>query len=161
MELAIAKLFGVRQHIIVPNISWGLSGMHECDLFIIKKSGIAVEVEIKRTKSDFLADFKKGHHHFDKKHNRISELYFAFPKDILDKCIELVPEGAGIIVCERFENYDGENVVSAYFKRESKKIRNSRKLTPEEQLKVAKLGCMRIWTLKQKIIKNGNNNTKT
>ena len=154
MEVAIAKMFGIREHIIVPNLSWGLTGMHECDLFLIKKSGIAVEVEIKRTKSDFLADFKKGHDHKDRYH-RITEFYYAFPSNLIEKCIELVPADAGIISCERYIDYKKEDKVSARIKRQAKRIKGARKLTEEEQLKVARLGTMRIWTLKEKIIKNG------
>jgi len=37
MELAVANFFGINSNIIVPNISWGVK-IHECDLFIIKKS---------------------------------------------------------------------------------------------------------------------------
>jgi len=153
MELAIAKYFGIRQHIIVPNISWGLPGMHECDLFIIKKSGVAVEVEIKRSKSDFLADFNKGHNHVDRQH-RITEFYYAMPEDLYEKCKDLIPEGAGIITCERYTNYKKEEVVVAHTKRQPKRIKGSRSLTAEEQFKIARLGTMRIWTLKQKLIKN-------
>jgi len=156
MEVAISKLFGIRQHIIVPNLSWGLTGMHECDLFLIKKSGVAVEVEIKRSKSDFLADFKKRHNHKDR-YNRITEFYYAFPEDIYEKCkdLNMIPEHAGIITCERWTDYKKQDRVSAHIKRQPKRIKGARKLTEEEQLKVARLGTMRIWTLKEKIIKNG------
>jgi hypothetical protein len=154
MEVAIAKMFGIRQHIIVPNLSWGLIGMHECDLFLIKKSGVAVEVEIKRSKSDFLADFKKGHDHKDRLH-RITEFYYAFPENLVEKCIDLVPEHAGVIVCQRWVDYKKQQKVSAHIKKQPKRIKGARKLTEEEQLKVARLGTMRIWTLKEKIIKNG------
>lgn len=154
MEVAIAKMFGIRQHIIVPNVSWGLQGMHECDLFLIKKSGVAVEVEIKRSKSDFLADFKKGHDHKDR-YNRITEFYYAFPEDLLPKCISDIPEHAGIITCERWVDYKKQERVSAHIKRQPKRIKGARKLTIEEQLKVARLGTLRIWSLKEKIIKNG------
>jgi hypothetical protein len=152
MEVAIATMFGIRTHVIVPNISWGLPGMHECDLFVIPKSGCAKEVEIKRSKSDFLADFKKGHNHVDRQ-KRISEFYYAFPADLVDKCIDLVPENAGIIVCERYKNYRGIESVRASIKRKAKWIKDSRKLTLEEQFKIARLGCMRIWGLKQKLNK--------
>jgi len=152
MEVAIAKYFGIRQNIIVPNISWGF-GMHECDIFIIKKSGVAVEVEIKRSKSDLLADFKKGHNHHDRQ-NRITELYFAFPENLYESCKDIVPEGAGIITCYRWTDYNDREQLGAHIKRESKRIRMARKLTEKEQLKIAKLGCMRIWSLKQKLIKN-------
>lgn len=152
MELAIAKYFGIRQHIIVPNVSWGF-GMHECDLFLIKKSGVAVEVEIKRSKSDLLADFKKGHNHKDRQ-NRITELYYALPENLYESCKDLIPDDAGIIMCYRYINYKKENIVAATVKRQPKRIKGARKLTLEEQLKVARLGTMRIWSLKQKIIKN-------
>lgn len=153
MELAIANYFGVREHIIVPNISYGLSGMHECDVFLIKRTGIAVEVEIKRSVADLKADFKKRHQHIDKQH-RITEFYYAIPFELLDKCIGIIPEEAGIITCRTYLNYKKIESVSAHIERKSTRIKGARKLTIEEQLKVAKLGCMRIWTLKKKLIEN-------
>lgn len=152
MEVAIANYFGIRQHIIVPNISWGF-GMHECDLFIIKKSGVVVEVEIKRSKSDLLADFKKGHNHHDRQ-NRITELYFALPEELYESCKDLIPEGAGIITCYRWTDYKKRERLGAQTKRSPKRIKRARKLTEQEQLRIARLGTMRIWSLKQKIIKN-------
>jgi hypothetical protein len=149
MEDAISRFFGIRTHIIVPNISWGLPGMHECDMFIVKKSGYAVEVEIKRTKSDLLADFKKSHNHEDV---RIREFYYALPEKLLETCEDLIPENAGIITCYRSQ-WSNRNNVYASIKRKAKIRKDSRKLTMEEQFKVAKLGTMRIWSLKKKIIK--------
>ena len=163
IEVAIAKLFDVRKNIIVPNISWGLIGMHECDMFLIKKSGLAVEIEIKISKSDFMADLKKNHQHIDVQH-RISEFYYAMPIDLIDKCIDLIPEHAGIIVCERYLNYKKIEMVRAHIKRTPKKIKGARKLTEAEQFRIARLGTMRIFTLKEKIIKerkNGNSITKS
>jgi hypothetical protein len=153
MEVAIAKYFGVRQHIIVPNISWGF-GMHECDLFIITKAGCAVEIEIKKTKSDFLADFKKGHNHHDRQ-NRITEFYYAMPEDLYEKCKDLIPVGAGVITCYRWTDYMKRERIDAHTKVKATRIKGARKLTEEEQLRIARLGTMRIWTLKEKIIKNG------
>lgn len=150
MEEAIARKFGVRTNIIVPNVSWGLPGMHECDLFIIKTSGYGVEVEIKISKSDLLADFKKGHSHKDR-FNRIKEFYYAFPESMLKSCEELIPKDAGIITCRRSDW--GSKLVYASFHRDPVPIKTARKLTLEEQFKVARLGTMRIWTLKNKIIK--------
>lgn len=152
MEVAVSLKFGVRTNIIVPNISWGLAGMHECDVFIIKSSGYCVEVEIKRSKSDLLADFKKGHHHKDR---RIKEFYYCFPESMLKTCEELIPKEAGIITCKRYENG-----VYARFHRDPIPRFGALKLSKEEQLKVAKLGTMRIWSLKQKIIKLQNDKAK-
>jgi hypothetical protein len=151
MEVAIAKFFGVRQNIIVPNISWGFQ-THECDLFIIKKSGIAIEVEIKRSKSDLLADFKKRHNHKDRQ-NRITEFYYAFTIELLNNCYDLIPKETGIIVCERYKNHKNEEVIGAHIKRNSERIKWARKLTDKEIFKIARLGCMRIFSLKNKIIK--------
>lgn len=148
MEVAISKLFGIRTHIIVPNISWGLVGMHETDLFIIMKSGFAIEVEIKRSISDLKADFKKRHNHKDKQ-NRISKLYYAIPIELLEKSIEFIPEDAGIITCSKYEN----GRCFARIDKEASRIKECRKLTTEEKLKVATLGCLRIWKLKEKLIK--------
>lgn len=149
MEVAIAKLIGFRGNIIVPNISWGFQGMYECDIFYVRKSGYAVEIEIKISKSDLLADFKKEHGHVDPK-NRISEFYYAMPDYLLEQVKDLIPENAGIIECRKTPY--GE-IARAYVVRKAKRIKGCRKLTTEEQLRVAHLGTMRIWSLKEKLNK--------
>jgi hypothetical protein len=148
MEVAIATFFGVRKHIIVPNLSWGLIGMHECDLFLIKKTKYAVEIEIKISKSDLIADFKKKHSHYD---NRIKEFYYAIPAELLEVSEKLIPEHQGIIVCERSGRY---NSIKTRIHRKAIANKNARKLTDKEVLKVATLGCMRIFKLKEKIIRS-------
>jgi len=158
MEVAIAKYFGVRQNIIVPNISWGFMS-HEADMFIIKRSGLTTEVEIKRSKYDLLADFKKGHNHIDRQ-NRISELYYALPIELYESCKDLIPENSGIITCEKYHVGHGTRRVGVRTQREPVKIKNARKLTEIEKLKIATLGTMRIWSLKEKIIKLQNDRAK-
>lgn len=148
MEVAIANFFGYRQNIIVPNISWGL-GMHECDMFIVSKARYCTEAEIKRSKSDLLADFEKGHHHKDRK-NRIKEFYYAIPKSLLETCEPLIPKDIGIIICEKSEYRD---YVYAHIHRKTKPNLTAIRLTEKELHKVAHLGTMRIWSLKNKIIK--------
>ena len=155
MELAIAKYFKVRLHIVVPKLSYGFDWIHECDLFFIQRNGYAFEVEIKRSRADLLADFKKGHNHIDKK-NRIKELYFAIPFKLYESCKDIIPKNAGILVCDKWVTDAGKEVVSVWTKREAVKVKNARKLTLEEQLRVAKLGTMRIWSLKEKLIKLEN-----
>lgn len=142
----------------MPNISWGLVGMHECDLFIITKAGIATEVEIKISKSDLLADFKKGHNHADKS-GRITYLYYAMPETMYEKCKSLIPLEAGILTCHRTD-WDSGRI---YVKEQRKPVRrkNARKLTTEEQFKVARLGCLRIMPLKEKIVKLQNERYKS
>ena len=158
IEIAIAKYYDVRQNIIVPNISWGFTwkdkdvwhSLHECDVLVVRKTGYAIEVEIKRSKSDLLNDFKKKHKH---ESNKIKELYYAIPMDNVDEWSELIPKHAGIIA------YD-KPVSTTYVRTYVRKIRGAKtnmkatKLTIEEQLKIAKLGTMRIWGLKEKLIEN-------
>jgi hypothetical protein len=145
IELRVADYFGYRQSIIVPNISWGVN-LHECDLLVIRQSGYGIEVEIKISKSDLIADLKKPHHHHDRM-GRLSELYFAIP-DYLEKHIEFIPEHAGIITLHKYDNY-----ISCKTLRNPKINRNRGKFTDNERLKVAHLGTMRIWNLKRKLIK--------
>lgn len=52
------RLYRQQDHIIVPNVCapW------ECDMLTITRSGYAHEFEVKVSRSDFLADFKKDKH---------------------------------------------------------------------------------------------------
>lgn len=145
MEFYLANYFKPRVNIIVPNISWGLSGMHECDLFIINISGFCTEVEIKISLADFKKDFEKKHDHSDE---RIKNFYYAFPhiiysknKEFIDK---MVPDHAGILIVD--------NKTNVKIIKGNKSNNAARKLTDKEILKVAKLGCLRIWNLKKKLI---------
>jgi len=142
IEIAVAKLFDSRRNLIVPNVSWGL-GIHECDLLIVTKNNYAYEVEIKISKADILQDRKKTHAHNSKK---IKFLYFAIPKHLLS-CIDLIPERAGIIIADR-DKYD-TCFASFLPNRTVKANPDARPLTDQERLKVAELGCMRIFDLKR------------
>ena len=149
IEVAIAELFDVRKHIIVPNISWG-AAIHEMDMALINKTGFLKEIEIKISKSDYMKDFEKSHHHVDRFH-RISQFYYAMPLYLYEKIKELIPEDAGIITCNSIEYRSGFHV-RATILRQATKIKDSRKLTVEEQLNIARLGTMRIFKLKRKLI---------
>jgi len=144
IELAISKLYGTRQHIIVPNcyINFGTSSDYECDLIIIKRSGYAEEIEIKMSKSDLKADLKKKHGHVDE---RLQHLYYAMTQELYNQCSDLIPDYAGIYAIKR----DSKGNAYANCVRIAPK-KQCRKLTELEQLKIARLGVMRIWNLKQK-----------
>jgi len=146
MEVAIANHFGVRKNIIVPNLSWG-AGIHECDIFVLKKSGYAAEVEIKQSIQDFRNDFKKRHKH---EHRWIKHFYFAFPQALYEKhCDEIlkrIATGTGIIVVQKTK---WSTLASTQISPKARK--GSVKLTISEQLRVARLGVIRVWTLKRNI----------
>lgn len=148
IEARLAGHFNYRQNLIVPNISWGMD-IHECDLLVVSKSGYATEVEIKISKADLKKDAYKKHNHEDR-FNRIRRLYFAIPES-LSNCIEFIPERAGIIVCSRGVMY-GENVICCEVLREARINNTCKKFTDDERFNIARLGTMRIWGLKRKII---------
>ena len=145
IEESLARYFNFKVNVIVPNISWGL-GVHECDIFVIRQSNYAIEVEIKISLSDLKAESKKGHTHSSTK---IREFYYAIPNDLLDSCIEHIPPHAGILTCERNKYND---IVKTNIYRKAKINTKARKLTDKEVLKACHLGTMRIWSLKRKII---------
>jgi hypothetical protein len=157
VEEAVARMFGVRQNIIVPNISWGMM-LHECDLLIIRKSGYAVEVEIKVSRWDLRKDLEKPHKH---ESSKIREFYYAVPAQLYGYATEIVPIGAGIITIEQ-SKYDTV-LGHAEIKRQPKIRRDARKLSTDEISQAARLGCMRIWGLKAKLIRQiyaANNQTE-
>lgn len=143
IELAVVARFGVRQNVIVPNISWGL-GIHECDLLIVTNAGYAIEVEIKISKADLKKDALKGHGHVDK---RIKALYFAIPENLIS-CTELIPDRAGIFIVR---DYASNGPYFCECVRKPTINKTAHKLTPTEYFKVAHLGAMRIWGLKRTI----------
>lgn len=143
IEIAVANLFDFRKYIIVPNISWGFHGIHECDLFLISKSNYAYEVEIKVSKADFMKDFEKKHNH---KSDYIKEFYYAMPETLYGKVKDQIPEHAGAIVC-----WYSYGRVRARIVKESVANKNAKKISLEDELKILRLGTMRIWSLKNKI----------
>ena len=71
--------FNVRQHIVVPNVSWGFLN-HEADLLVLSNQGYLTEIEIKRAWQDFKKDFTKDHTHEDP---RLTYFYYAVPEKIV------------------------------------------------------------------------------
>lgn len=81
--------FYIRRNIVIPNVSWGFLN-HEADLLVISQKRTLTEIEIKRTWADFMADFHKGHNHYDKK---LSHLYFAVPYRMAERVFHWLYEG--------------------------------------------------------------------
>ena len=155
IELALAQHFNYRTNLIVPKVSWGLLN-HEADLLIMNRTGYLTEIEIKRSWADFLADFRKSHTHDDSK---VSWFYYAVPESIVERCkaklMEIDPNKRWGLI-SYFTDRMGEcwpNIV--WYPSNSTKHNPSKKLSLEEQYQLARLGAMRTWPLKNKIISNG------
>ncbi len=139
IEIAVAKYFGWRQNVIVPNVSWGLH-IHECDMLILSGAGYATEVEIKISKADLIKDKMKRHGHRD---NRIKSLYFAIPEKLCEYQ-EHVPAHAGILFVHQIP--DSEEYSCKEFRKPT--TQNSVKFTEKEKYELCRLGIMRIWAIK-------------
>jgi hypothetical protein len=144
IEIAVANFFNYRVNIIVPNVSWGFfSHMMEADLIIIRPSGWAVEIEIKTSASDIKRDTKKKRHQCEKYYHPdqglIQRKYFAVPTKLSEH--PDIPDTAGILAVD--DNGSVKTVRPASINK------YARKLTPIENDKLLRLGCMRIWTLKE------------
>ena len=140
IELIVADDFNFRQNIIVPNVHWGLGLLYEADMVVLRKSGYAIEVEIKVTSQDIKADLKKRHHHDS---NLFRELWFAVPAKLADH--PDIPSRAGIISLE-WHPYRGEYMCVRT--RGAKANTKATRWTDAIKAKLTRLGCMRTWGLK-------------
>lgn len=144
IEVHLAEYFHYRTKLIVPNVSYGWGLHYEADLIILYKSGWWDEIEIKVSTSDIKADLKKrkwNHYKFNTGYlqNFPRKIYFAVPYDLKDN--PNIPERAGVI-----------SVHPSGFcckERPPKVNKRAKKATPDQRLKLAELGSMRIWSLKE------------
>lgn len=149
IEIAVCNYFGLRRNLIVPNVWWGMNFKHELDMLVISRAGYASEVEIKTTKGDLKKDLAKKHGHAD---HRIKSLWFAIPESLIH-CTDLVPEHAGIMICGMKKIGDNRPMVPKVIKvLRRPKSKSQYEWNALEQLKLAQLGCLRVWNLKAKVI---------
>lgn len=96
IEIALARYFDYAgDNVVAFNVhgdSWLFPLTHEADMLVLLKDRRLVEVEIKRTWSDFLADFKKKHHHEGTDSVGISRFFYAVPVGILDRVVRKLAE---------------------------------------------------------------------
>jgi hypothetical protein len=155
IELALKRMFDPRRQLVVPNVSWG-AGLHECDLLVISKAGYATEVEIKTNMQDLKRDSKKSHLHL---HPKLRALYYALTADMIDRhsALDHIPETAGVI--KMYRASDGNEAaagrVCAFTIREAVET-DANKWSPQEVAEIYRLGALRIWTLKEKVLKLRN-----
>jgi hypothetical protein len=148
MEIAVATLINWAAITIVPNVYWGLGLRHEADLISVDSKLRFTEIEIKISKSDLRADFKKGHNH---SHPLITRLFYAVPEKLVPLAIELVPKKCGIISVAW---NPGRGCYLAKYVRRAIHRPSTVSETERQQkyVKLMELGVMRIWTLKKVIL---------
>lgn len=147
-----------RYELVAPNIypDWQFK---EMDILCIRKSGFVDEIEVKLTKSDFKADFKKTvciecepyrkgrdthltrwndenkHECLQKGLNICNYFSFLMTEELAEKCD--IPDYAGLYVC------DGRWI------RQIKKAKrlHSRKISMELKYKIARKMAYRFWCI--------------
>ena len=145
MELALVRHFNPRTMLIVPNVSWGLFWRQEVDLLLLNTLNYATEIELKVSKGDLLKDVQKYHQH---KNAKISRTYFALPTSLIPY-INAVPIHCGVLEVEEKAHFGRYRIVE----HRKPEIRHEYKFTDKERYQLARLGALRIWTLKRKIHK--------
>ena len=161
------SLYYIRQNIVIPNVDWGFLS-HEADLLVINKNKRLIEIEIKRTWADFMADFKKSHTHYDKK---LSYFYYAVPASIGQRVFDWLYEGqykakyyydysdvlgysdhnphmCGLIV---YDERESSLYPKGYCQTVIARKMNDYQISAEEELKLLRLGNMRVWNMKKKL----------
>ena len=141
MELALVRKYGARQNMIIPNISWGFLN-HEADLLIMSQSGYLTEIEIKISVGDLKKDFHKRHGHKD---DRIKYFYYAIPERMKEH-IELIPVNAGVYLVKHTYYLNRVEPI-----RPAETNKTAKPMEDHERYQLARLGTMRIWTLKRKV----------
>lgn len=164
----------IRKNIVIPNCNWGFLN-HEADLLVLTNTKRLIEIEIKRTWSDFMADFKKNHTHDDP---HLSRFYYAVPLSIGERVFNWLYTGTykckpDIIYYEHSEvtGYSEHNPHKAgliiYADAQESYARGTRigscclnvlagqmhdyKVSTEEELKLLRLLGLRVWNLKKKV----------
>ena len=165
IELAIMKEFDHRKNVIVPNVT-SMMGIvpFETDMLVLTKAGMAYGFEIKVSKSDLVAEFKKRQHtDFDKwmynktglehYYGKFKYFYFAVPERLKDYAMEIVPERFGIYSYYTWKRsgHATQHMEKFYEARKPLFLFN-RKWNDKERFEVARLGAMRIYTLKKRIL---------
>ena len=166
--------FYCRSHLVVPNVSWGFLN-HEADLLVMTSSRLLTEIEIKRSWTDFLADFKKNHDH---SHPLIARFYYAVPSSIGKRVFDCLysgiydakykfsrssveaytmnnPHGYGLIVYDLGEQDWVKNECCITV---ASKLLNNNPITEEQERKLLRLLGLRVWNLKKKIAKQKGGN---
>lgn len=160
MELALMKYLGIRTNLIVPNVSWGMNGLHECDILSLSSSNYATEIEIKVSKGDLINDKHKDHQH---DHMLITYFYYAVPAKLAEFALTEIPEHAGLLSVEKVM-YFGKEYLRVIQLKPAIRKKKAYKWTIDDRLKLSRLGTLRIYGLKStinklKTKKNSGDNT--
>jgi len=116
LELSIMREFDYRRNVIVPNVSSQMNIVaFETDILVITKNNMAYGFEIKVSKSDLRADFKKPHHTMINENMRgktgmehffgkFKYFYYVVPEQLKEEALLLIPEFCGLWCLKKHNN---------------------------------------------------------
>ena len=162
METLIYRYFESGSLAIVPRVTknngwldtevnpmiWKNIVNHECDILIVTKNHYLTEVEIKISLSDLKADFKKEHQHKDE---NIKNFYYAFPEEMKEKAIELIPEGAGILIAVKKHLNSGYEYRDIECYRKPKINKLAKPINDKVLSMIYRLGYLRYWNYRTSV----------
>ena len=113
-------------------------------LFVNNKTGYVTEIEIKRSWSDFLADFKKDD--VAHKSELIYQFWYCVPDELYSKCIEKLKEVyPNSLDRPNVISYSDSGIFLNFHGKSASYCRGKhRKLFLEEQLKLTRLGVIGV-----------------
>ena len=177
IEIAILKEFDYRRNLIVPNVS-NMMGLvpFETDMLIINNNNYATGFEIKVSKSDLKADFKKPQHTkinefkngktgMERWWGKFKYFNYAVPIGLEETALELIPDFCGLWTLERKNYTDLRISPNPVWYDVFKNVRGpvrlfNHKWSDKHKYEVARLGTMRILALKEGIRNYQNNPLK-
>ena len=148
IEIAVARFFGYRDNLIVPNITWGLGFTHELDVLVMSRAGYVTEVEIKTSAQDLKRDLLKRHGH---RSTRIRNHYLAVPENLVELGLATFPPHWGVLKVNFRENGGG-----CWSVRMPKTNKEAKPLMAKEITHLYELASMRVWTLKETLAQRIN-----
>ena len=156
MEIKLMHYFDVRRNVIVPCVSnWSDLVMFETDLLILSRSKYATAIEIKVSKSDLKNDLNKKHisqidkwvyngkFGFDHYFSNLKYFYYAVPEELQQDALSQIPSWSGLLTAKI---YDGNYKI---FEVRKPKVLFKTKWTDKMAFQLARLGAMRILSLKE------------
>jgi len=154
LEVALSGYLDFRRNLIVPNVTYIKSVLEfEVDLLCVTNAGYASGYELKVSRSDLRADFKKSRHkaggHWNP-YRSLKHFYYVVRREDEDIALDLVPEKFGVITFHTYDSH-GVNLIGFNHVRKASLLSNY-KWTTEQMLALGKLAAMRIPSLKARII---------
>ena len=159
IELQIFNAFDFRQNLIIPTVTNQMALVpFEVDMLILRKTNIAIGIEIKVTKQDLKNDLKKPHitafDRFGKTlalnnyYRKFKHFYYAVPVELQEEALSQIQDFVGLLV------YDKAN--GKFYEAKPPLKISDYKFSEKERYQLARLGAMRVKTAKENILKLTN-----